>query len=139
MTIDTTDLPMASAAEHGLAHRRTSRQANRHAAVTVYAVSKISLDPEGRVTEVLWGQVDTVRNDWSTDEATAPVREVVDAIHGGAAVYALFPSATGHVPERRFDVIEHEDGTETIAIGASPDTSRGLGDMDRMADGTIVD
>jgi len=33
------------------------------------AVSKIGLDADGRVASVLWGQVDTDRNDRATDEA----------------------------------------------------------------------
>ena len=57
-------------------------------------------DRDGRVTAVLWGQVDTRRNDWANGESIAPVADGVDALHNGAAVFALFPAEHGHLPER---------------------------------------
>lgn len=140
MSIDnhSPDPSMASATDRGLAHRHTSRLAHPHEAVIVYAVSKVSIDLGGRVSEVLWGQVDTTRNDWSTAEAISPVRDVVAAIHDGAVVFALFPSALGHVPERRFDAIEHDDGAETIALEVDLSSRRSVRDMDRIAANAVA-
>jgi len=103
-------------------------------AVTFYGVSRVRLDRHQRVSEVVWGQVDTASNRWSTDETRAPVADVVDAIHNGDPVFALFRGEDGHAPQRRFVAIEHEDGKESIvlegAIGAIPT----LDSMDRIAD-----
>jgi hypothetical protein len=98
----------------------------------VYAVSKVRLDHDGRVMAVLWGQVDTGKNDWKNGEAIASVQDVVDAIHKGAAVFALFPSEHGHLPERRFVVVEYDNGWETIALEGDPTYEREVHDMDRL-------
>ena len=44
-----------------------------------FAVSKVGLDPGGRITAVLWGQVDTGKNAWATPEVVVPVAAAVDA------------------------------------------------------------
>ena len=49
--------------------------------MNVFAVSKVRLDNDGRVTAVLWGRVNTETNQWATPEVVAPVIEVVHAIH----------------------------------------------------------
>ena len=100
----------------------------------VYAVSKVRLDRDGRVRAVLWGQVDTGKNDWMSGEAVAPVKDVVDAIHNGDAVFALFPAEHGHLPERCFVVVEYDNGWETIALEGNPTYEREVHDMDRLHD-----
>ncbi|MEP7099430.1 MAG: hypothetical protein ABI781_02905 [Burkholderiales bacterium] len=80
--IDSTDLPMASATDRGLAHRHSSRQAHPHEPVSVYVVSKVSIGPDGRVAEVLWGQVDTARKAWSTDSGSLRSLREMDRIVG---------------------------------------------------------
>ena len=60
----------------------------------------VRLDSDGRVTAVLCGQLNTRRNDWANGESIEPVVDVVDALHNGAAVFALFPAEHGHLPER---------------------------------------
>jgi hypothetical protein len=101
--------------------------------MNVFAVSKVRLDPDGRVTDVLWGRVDTQRNDWAEAESVAPVAEVVRAIHDGAQVFALFPSEHGHLPERRFMVVDYDNGWETIALDGPPTHEREIHDMERLA------
>jgi len=115
-----------------LIERVSSGQARLKDPLTVYAVSKLRLNGEGLVTEVLWGQVDTEKNGWATDEAVAPVQDVVEAIHHGDAVFALFPTDLGHLPERRFIVVEHDNGWESIVLEPNPAFQRELHDMDRL-------
>jgi hypothetical protein len=101
--------------------------------MNVFAVSKVRLDPDGRVTDVYWGRVDTQRNDWAEAEAVAPVAEVVHAIQAGAQVFALFPSEHGHLPDRRFMVVDYDNGWETIALDGPATHEREIHDMERLA------
>ena len=102
-------------------------------AVTFYAVSQVRLDDRHRVAEVVWGQIDTVGNRWSTDESRAPVADVVAAIHNGDPVFALFRSRDGHAPQRRFVAVEHDDGEESIALEGAAGSVPDLAAMDRIA------
>lgn len=100
--------------------------------MNVYAVSRVRLDQDGRVTAVQWGEVDTRRNQWATAEAEAPVADVVRALHGGAQVFALFPSEHGHLPDRRFMVVDYDNGWESIAFDGPATHEREVHDMARM-------
>jgi hypothetical protein len=101
--------------------------------MTVYAVSKVRLDTDGRVTHVYWGEVDTQANDWAGPEAEAPVADVVNAIHDGDHVYSLFPTEHGHLPARRFMVVDYDSGWETIALDGPATHEREIHDMDRLS------
>jgi hypothetical protein len=90
------------------------------------------LDQDGRVTAVYWGRVDTHKNDWAGPESVEPVAKVVAAIHAGDRVYALFPSEHGHLPDRRFIVVDYDNGWETIALDGPPTHEREIHDMDRI-------
>ena len=103
-------------------------------AVTFYAVSQVRIDGHQRVSEVVWGQVDTSSNRWATDETRAPVAEVVDAIHNGDPVFALFLGEDGHTPQRRFVAVEHDDGEESIVLEGAAGAIPTLDSMDRIAD-----
>jgi hypothetical protein len=98
----------------------------------VFAVSKVRLDKDGRVTDVLWGRVNTQTNEWSSPEVRVPVEQVVAALHAGDRVFALFPSTHGHLPERRFIVVEYDNGWETIALDGSATHEREVHDMGRL-------
>lgn len=100
---------------------------------TVHAVSKVRLDADGRITEVLWGQVDTARNDWATPEVVAPVGQAVDALLAGHQVFALFPSLHGHLPDRQFVVADYDGGRRTIVLAGPAAYEREVHDMDRLA------
>ena len=100
--------------------------------MSVYAVSKVQLDNDGRVVAVLWGRVDTQQNQWAGPEMHAPVAEVVNAIHRGDQVFALFPSAHGHLPERRFMTVSYDNGWETVALEGPPTHEREVHDLDRL-------
>jgi len=100
--------------------------------MTVFAVSKVRLDKDGRVIAVLWGRVDTQTNDWAEPERVATVDAVVAALHAGDQVFALFPSTHGHLPERRFRVVDYDNGWESISLDGPPTHEREIHDMDRL-------
>lgn len=97
-----------------------------------FAVSKVQLDPAGRITAVLWGQVDTARNDWASPEVVVPVATAVDALHAGNQVFALFPAVHGHVPDRQFVVADYDGGLKTIVLEGPTAYEREVHDMDRL-------
>jgi hypothetical protein len=97
--------------------------------MSVFAVSKVRLDVDGRVTDVLWGVIDKKSNHWVSAAAPGTVADVVEAIHNGDQVLALFPTNGGRLPEREFDVVEFDDGTETIELDAANEPAPGLRDM----------
>ena len=100
--------------------------------MTTFAVSKIQLDPGGRITAVLWGQVDMARNAWATPEVVAPVAAAVDALRAGDQVFALFPSVHGHLPDRQFVVADYDGGRKTIVLDGPTAYEREVHDMDRL-------
>jgi hypothetical protein len=97
-----------------------------------FAVSKVRLDDDGRVTGVLWGKVDIRKNDWAIPEVVAPVADVVDALDAGHPVFALFPSVHGHMPDRRFVAVDYDDGRRTIVLAGPTALEREVHDMDRL-------
>lgn len=99
----------------------------------VHAVSRVQLDADGRITGVLWGEVDTAQNDWAKPEVVAPVGQVVDALLAGEQVFALFPSLHGHVPERQFVVADCDGSRRTIVLAGPVAYEREVHDMDRLA------
>jgi hypothetical protein len=84
------------------------------------------------VIAVLWGRVDTHTNDWAEPERVATVDAVVAALHAGDQVFALFPSTHGHLPERRFRVVDYDNGWESISLDGPPTHEREIHDMDRL-------
>jgi hypothetical protein len=104
----------------------------RRKPMKTFAVSKVELDADGRVVAVRWGRVDTAKNAWATDETVAPVAAVVQALHAGGPVFALFPSTHGHVPERQFVVVDYDDGRQTIVLDGPATHEREIHDMDRL-------
>lgn len=100
--------------------------------MTTYAVSKVQLDADGRITAVLWGKVDMDKNAWAQAESVALVAAAVDALNAGDEVYALFPSVNGHVPDRRFVVAHYDDGRKTIVLEGPDAYERDIHDMERL-------
>jgi len=97
-----------------------------------FAVSQVKLDGDGRVTDVLWGRVDTRKNAWAEPEAMAPVAAVVAALQAGDQVFALFPSIHGHLPDRQFAQADYDGGRQTIVLVGPTAYERDIHDMDRM-------
>jgi hypothetical protein len=100
--------------------------------MTTFAVSKVQLDPAGRITAVQWGRVDTRNNAWASSEVSVPVAAAVDALRAGDQVFALFPSTHGHLPDREFTVADYDGGRETIVLRGPTAFEREVHDMDRM-------
>jgi hypothetical protein len=107
--------------------------------MSVFAVSKVRLTNDGRVTDVLWGVIDKKSNHWVSPAALAPVAEVVEAIHNGDRVLAFFPSNDGRLPEREFEVVEFDDGTETIELDAANAPAPENRDMVQLDDQVSLD
>lgn len=101
--------------------------------MSVFAVSKVRLDPTGTVTDVLWGVVDTKSNHWVSPEVVTTTREVLEAIDKGDQVVALFPATGGYLPGRQFVAVGQAGGTQSLALDGPADPAREIRDMDRLA------
>jgi hypothetical protein len=113
--------------------RPTSRQGRRvQPAHRSFAVTQVALDPDGRVTGVLWGEVDAHENDWAGPQTKAPIADVVAALKEGGRVFALFPSTHGHLPDRQLTVVDYEDGRETVALLGPSTDDREIHNMQRL-------
>jgi hypothetical protein len=97
-----------------------------------FEVSKVRIGADGHVSAVLWTEVGGKSDQAVGARVVAPVADVVDAIHDGAQVAAVFPAAKVHVPERRFVVVKHEDGRECVTFDDAPLPGRNLADMDTL-------
>lgn len=100
--------------------------------MTTFAVSKVRLDAAGRITAVLWGQVDTGRNAWAKPEVVVSVAEAVDALIAGNQVFALFPSTHGHMPDREFVMADYDGARKTMVLAGPTAYEREVHDMDRL-------
>jgi hypothetical protein len=100
----------------------------------VFEVSKIRLGADGRVSHVMWAEVDAPSDHDVSAPAIVPVADVVDAIHSGAQVAAVFAQPRGQLPDRGFIVVEHDDGRETIGFGGEPSPGRDLRDIATLDD-----
>jgi hypothetical protein len=98
-----------------------------------FEVSKDRIGPDGHVSAVLWGELDAKSDQHVGVRVVAPAAEVVDAIHDGARVAAVFASTEAgepkHLPMRMFVIVEHEDGRECISFEGPPSHGRELVDM----------
>lgn len=105
----------------------------------VFAVSKVRLDHRGEVSQVLWHEVNGRSDTQAGLAVEAPAADVVTALHAGAQVEARFREA-GHArqPERRFRVVAHADGHETLALVDAATPGREMHDIDKL-DGTPRD
>jgi len=99
-----------------------------------FEISKIRLGGDGHVRAVLWCEVLTRSDHLAGAPVVVPVADVVDAIHDGARVAAQFSRSVAPSPERRFVVVQHADGHETIALDGLPLPGRDLIDMVRLND-----
>ena len=98
-----------------------------------FEVSKVRIGADGHVSEVLWGEVDGGSDRVVGTRVVATASEVVDAIHDGAQVAAVFAS-NDPLPERVFVLVQHGDGRECIAFDGASSASRNVTDMDILDD-----
>ena len=99
----------------------------------VFAVSKVRLDTHGGIKEVLWAEVNAKSNLSVSAAVKAPVSEVVDAIHAGHDVIAVFEA--GHATRRAFVIVDHSDGHETVTLDGPDATGRDIRDIAALASG----
>jgi len=99
-----------------------------------FEISKIRFGGDGQVRDVLWCEV-LARSDRAAGApVVVPVADVVDAIHDGAQVAAVFSRSVAPSPERRFVVVLHANGRESIALDGPRSPGRDLIDMVRLND-----
>lgn len=96
-----------------------------------FEVSKVRMGADGHVSEVLWGEVNTGNDRSVGPQVLATAAEVVDAIHDGAQVLAVFP-APDALPDRAFAIFLHQDGRECITLAGAPSLGRELLDLARL-------
>lgn len=123
---------IAALDEHAQPKQTVTSFSSRRRSHAVYAVSKVGLDPDGRVMHVQWGRVDTTRNRWIGDEMVSPVAQAVAALQAGDQVFALFASADGHMPGQQFTFVDYDDGRQTIVLQGAPIDAHEIHDMDRL-------
>jgi len=98
-----------------------------------FAVSKVRIGSDGHVSDVLWVEVNAGSDADVGASVVATVAEVVDAIHDGAEVSAVF-SDEERLPERAFVIALHEDGSEYIGFDGAPSPGRNITNLDRFDD-----
>jgi hypothetical protein len=102
----------------------------------VFTVSKVRLNDVGSVIDVLWAEINAKSNLDIGESVVVPVADVIDAIHDGAQVSAVFPARFGALPDYAFEVIEFTNGLETIqlvgSLGAGEESRVDLNDLPRL-------
>lgn len=125
---------IATLGDHAQPKKIATTYSSRRRSHAVYAVSKVGLDADGRVTRVRWGRVDTAANRWIGDETVSPVADAVAALRAGDQVFALFATAGGHMPGGQFTFVDYDDGRQTIVLQGAPIDAHEIHDMDRLTD-----
>lgn len=100
-----------------------------------FMVSKVRLSADGHVSDVLWDEVNPRAGQSLGASVLATAAEVVDAIHDGAQVEAVFADGgprLGRRPERAFVVVKHEGGRECLSFNGAVSPGRSLGDIDKL-------
>ena len=124
---------IAAIGGHAQPKKTTTGFSSRRRSHAVYAISKVGLDLDGRVTHVRWGRVDTTTNQWIGKESMSPVADAVAALKAGDQIFALFASAHGHTPGQQFSFVNYDDGRETIVLQGTPIDEHEIHDIDRLA------
>ena len=99
-----------------------------------FEVSKVRIGADGHVSDVLWAEVNAGSNLACAAPVVARAAEVVDALHDGAQVAAVFSASKDRMPEGVFVVVEHGDGRECIALSDAMPGGRTLSDIARLDD-----
>jgi len=94
-----------------------------------FEVSRVAVGPDGTISRVLWAEVGAKSDADVGARVVAPVSEVVDAIHAGARVAAVFEGRDEPLPERIFVLLEHADGHESLAFEDGPSPGREMSDI----------
>jgi hypothetical protein len=98
-----------------------------------FEVSKVRIGADGHVSDVLWGEVQPGVDRVVGERSVVGVADVVDALHDGAQVAAVF-AGHAHLPERPFVITLHADGRECIAFEGPSSAGRDVADLARLQD-----
>lgn len=102
----------------------------------LFEVSSVRISVGGQITDLVWGEIDARSDRDMSQRVRASAAEVVEAIHAGTQVAAVFTAAASRreqaLPERAFMVMQHADGRECLALAGGPSPGRELADMDRL-------
>lgn len=98
----------------------------------VFEVSRARLTAEGQVQDVLWREVNTASglNVGAAVQATAA--EVMDAIHDGAGVVALFKTSGSRLRKRPLVIVIQPAGGERLTFEGPPVQGSELVDLRRF-------
>ena len=137
LSIETSQLArlqdIAAIGDHAQPKKTATGFSSRRRSHAVYAISKVGLDLDGRVTHVRWGRVNTTTNQWIGKESMSPVADAVVALKAGDQIFALFGTAHGHMPGQQFSLVNYDDGRETIVLQGKPIDEHEIHDIDRLA------
>ena len=119
-----------------MSYQGTRARSDGDEARRVFAISQVRLNDGGQVTEVLWSEINAKSNLDVGVPVVVPVADVIDAIHDGARVAAVFPARFGAMPDHAFEVIAFTTGLETIdLVGLHGEDPQGrLNDLARLED-----
>jgi hypothetical protein len=95
----------------------------------VFEVSRVAIGPDGRISRVLWSEVGAKSDADVGARFVVAAADVVDAIHAGARVAAVFEGRGEPLPERILVVVEHDDGQESLAFEDGPSPGREMSDI----------
>jgi len=96
-----------------------------------FEVSKLRMGTDGQVSEVLWCEASMGSDHALGTRVVAAASEVVDAMHDGAQVAAVF-SSQDRCPARSFTIVEQADGRECLAFDGAPSPGRNLADIETL-------
>jgi hypothetical protein len=117
-----------------MTYQGTRARAADDESARVFEVSKVRLAADGRISQVLWAEINARSDHDVSLRVLAPVAEVIDAIHGGARVAVVFAQPDSRKPERFFVVVNHDDGRETIGFDGEASPGREFGDIETLDD-----
>jgi len=100
-----------------------------------FEVSKVRLGADGHVSHVRWTEVNTASNLAAHAAIVSTAAEVIDAIHDGAQVAAVFPALEVHLPQRLFVIVEYENGGEFMVLAGPSAPGRNLSDISGLDTG----
>jgi hypothetical protein len=88
----------------------------------VFELSAAHWDALDQISHVRWVEVHAESNLDAGAPSVVPVADVIDALHDGARVMAVFSPASGLPRGLQFEAVEHPDGHETIALASHAGT-----------------
>lgn len=98
----------------------------------VFEVSEVRLAKDGQVLDVLWGEVNSASGLDVGAKIQTTAAEVMDAIHDGAVVVALFDTSEVHLRKRPFVIVLLPEGGERLVLAGPAVPGHELADLRRL-------